>query len=82
MTSWELEAEIRKRLEKAKDEHEREFLTDCLSEVLLLRSLRHRLFYAIDLFGDHVIRMRELVRKSPETGTLYDAIWKYLDKNK
>lgn len=82
LTSWEIEIYAKIRLEKATDEKERQFLLSVISENRLLLSLRHCIYYRINLFGEKTLIMRELVRMSEDTGKQFEEMLKYLGRNK
>ena len=52
MTTWELECEIKAKMEKETDQKEIRFLQSCLAEVLLLRSLKSHFYHTINIFGE------------------------------
>lgn len=82
MTTWELECEIKAKMEKETDQKEIRFLQSCLAEVLLLRSLKSHFYHTINIFGEHIIGMTELTRESRYDEETYRNLKRYLERNK
>ena len=82
MTTWEIEVYARNRLASCKDDKERRFLESVIKDAVLLRSMKSRLYYRVNVFGEKTINMMELNQQSDDTRETYEAVKQYLERNK